>query len=228
MPVERKIRTRKKIELSVSLPSDDHIATLCSLLLSEYEKKTKEKRYAPVREVLAFLGSGAVLTGAILAPKAASFLYSLIRESPDWDTWKHYNTSYLQRTLKRLEKQKEVEISVENGTAVVKLTKNGKRKILKYNIDQLEIPKPMTWDLHWRLVLYDVPVSQHDLGELIRQALRSIGFYPIQKSVYLYPYPCFDQVEFLREYYGLGTSFQYMLVKKIEHDEAYKTYFKLP
>lgn len=225
--MKRIVRTRKRKTPSASLPSDEHIAKLCTLLLSEHEQKAKEQRYAPVKEILALLGKGAVLTGAILAPKAAPLLSSLIQESPDWDAWKRYNTSYLQRTLKRLEKQKEVEVSEENGATVVKLTKNGKRKILKYNLKQLEAPKPKTWDMQWRLVLYDVPVVKHELGELVRQALRAMGFYPIQKSVYLYPYPCFDQVEFLRQYYGLGDSLQYMLVKNIEHDEAYKTYFNL-
>jgi len=89
----------------------------------------------------------------------------------------------------------------------------------------VEIPK--RWDGRWRLVLYDVPVHRKSLGDLVRQTLRSIGFYGIQDSVYVYPYPCFDQIEFIREYYGLGDAIQYMLVNHIERDDPFKTYFGL-
>ncbi|MFZ5845605.1 MAG: hypothetical protein ACOY0S_04010, partial [Patescibacteria group bacterium] len=131
------------------------------------------------------------------------------------------------RTLRRLEQNKQIEIIEENGQQIIHLTKNGKRKILKYSLENLTIEKPKHWDGKWRLVLYDVPVSEKKLGDIIRQALKTLGFYAIQNSAYLFPYPCFNQVEFLREYYGLGDKVQYMLVEHIERDQAFKIFFHL-
>lgn len=221
------VNRRRSPASTIPLPPDENLAKLCRLLLAQREQKIKESRYARVKEVLALLGQGAILGAAILAPKATTALAPSVRESPDWEQWKHYNVSYLRRTLRRLEQQKDVEVAEEKGQSVIKLTSGGKRKILRYNIEGMSVPRPKQWDRQWRLVLYDVPVAKHSLGEMVRQALRTIGFYPIQKSVYLFPYPCFEQIEFLREYYGLGNSLQYMLVKEIEHDDAYKTYFAL-
>lgn len=210
-----------------ALPSDVFIANIASLLSKQSYKEEHQQKYAPVKEILALLGRGAILTGALLAPKSAPFFLSLIQESPDWETWKHYNVCYLRRTLRRLQQQKNVELVEEKGMTVIRLTENGKRKILKYSLKSLTIDKPRQWDGKWRLVLYDVPTVNKPLGDLIRQTLRTFGFYAIQDSVYLSPYPCFDQIEFLREYYQLGEKVQYMVVERIEHDDAYKTYFNL-
>lgn len=209
------------------LPSDDAIATISALLVKQSQRKAREQTYARAKDVLSLLGTGVALSAAILAPGSARVIKPLLESSRDWDEWKHFNISYLQRTLRQLNKQKDVEISVQNGEQVITLTKNGKRRILKYNIDQLTIDKPKTWDGKWRLVLYDVPVCKKQLGDLIRQSLKMLGFYPIQDSVYLHPYPCFDQIEFLREYYFLGDTVQYMLVDYIERDDAFKTFFNL-
>lgn len=209
------------------LLSDSSIIKICKILTKQFEREERISKYAKVKEVLALLGKGAILTAAILAPKSATILSPLIRESSSWDEWKQFNISYLKRTLKRLEQQKQVEVVEENGQRVICLTKNGKRKILKYSVDTITVEKPKKWDGKWRLVIYDIPSSKRHLSELIKETLKTFGFYQLQKSVYIFPYPCFDQIEFLREYYGLGSNIQYMLVKQIENDSPYKTYFAL-
>lgn len=209
------------------LPTETSIAKICSLLTKHFTKEEKLQKYAPVKEVLALLGRGAILSAALLVPKSASALKPFLAQSPDRDAWKRFNISYLQRTLRRLEQNKQIEIIEENGQQIIHLTKNGKRKILKYSLENLTIEKPKHWDGKWRLVLYDVPVSEKKLGDIIRQALKTLGFYAIQNSAYLFPYPCFNQVEFLREYYGLGDKVQYMLVEHIERDQAFKIFFHL-
>lgn len=218
---------RKQKVTHNSLPSQESIATISHLLTKQFQQKARDTKYAPVKEVLALLGKGAILSAALLAPKASPLLASLVREPSEWDRWKQYNISYLQRTLRRLGEQKQIEIITKNGEAILCLTQHGQRKILKYAIDTLEVKKPKNWDQKWRLVLYDIPKEEKSLGDVIRQSLQAIGFYPMQESVYLYPYPCFEQIEFLREYYGLGDNVQYMLVDRIERDAPFKSYFGL-
>jgi hypothetical protein len=210
-----------------TLPSDQSIASISVILTKQSRREERDANYAPVKEVLSLLGSGVALSAAILVPKSAKVIRPLMMTTPDWDSWKHFNVSYLQRTLRRLEQSKAVEVTNEDGKQVVRLTVGGKRKILKYSIDTISSEKPKRWDHKWRLVLYDIPNYEKTLGDAIRQTLRNFGFYPVQESVYLYPYPCFDQVEFLRQYYGLGSHIQYMVIMTIENDQVYKTYFNL-
>ncbi|MBI4065293.1 hypothetical protein HY409_02905 [Candidatus Gottesmanbacteria bacterium] len=218
---------KKEKQYHISLPSDESIARISGILLNQQRERQHQTKYAPVKEVLSILGKGVMLSAVILAPKSASFFLSLVKTSPDYDQWKHYNISYLRRTLRRLEQQKTVEITKEGNTDIVRLTQKGRQKILKYSIDTLTIDTPKRWDGKWRLVLYDVPRKVDYARDLIRDALRAMGFYSIQESVYIYPYPCKDQITFLREYYALGRYVQYMLVDTIEDDEVYKTYFDI-
>lgn len=217
----------KEKQSYIALPSDESIARISDILIKQLQERQRQSKYAPVKEVLSILGKGAMLSAIILAPKSASLFLSFSQDSPDYKQWKHYNVSYLRRTLRRLEQQKSVEITKEGNTEVIRLTQEGRQKILKYSLDTIAIDKPKRWDGKWRLVLYDVPRKEDYARDLIREALRAMGFYSIQESVYVYPYPCKDQVTFLREYYVLGRYVQYMLVDTIEDDEVYKTYFDL-
>ncbi|MBI5613688.1 CRISPR-associated endonuclease Cas2 [Candidatus Gottesmanbacteria bacterium] len=211
----------------IPFPSDETLRSISLLLVKQSEHEQRKAKYAPIKEVLSLIGRGAVISSALLSVSGAASIAKLLRESPDWDSWKRYNVSYLQRTLRRLAAQKHVEVSETNDMSIVSLTKLGKRKILKYSQDTIKVDKPDHWDRKWRLVMYDIPSSRRELSEVLRQALRTLGFYKMQESVYVYPYPCFEQIEFLREFYALGDIVQYMLVDKIENDEAYKIYFGL-
>lgn len=207
--------------------SDTNILKISELILNQLKRIDKQTKYAPVMEILSMLGKGVVIAASILAPKSAKVLYPLIQQSPEFDHWKKYNLSYLKRTLSHLKKTKKIEIIHKDGIEILKLSHHGKVKLLKYSLDRLHIDKPKKWDGKWRLVLYDVPKSDKSLGDAIRRNLLNFDFYPIQESVYIYPFPCFNQIEFLRQYYHLGNHVQYMVVEKIENDTIYKDYFDI-
>lgn len=209
------------------LPSEKTIQTISLLLSQDINTRKNTQKYASVKQILSILGTGATLSAALLAPKSVPVIKKFIQGEPEWDTWKHYNISYLRRTLTHLHKQAFVEIIHENNRDYIRLTQNGIRKILKFSIDTLSIKTPTHWDGKWRLVLYDVPRQKKNLGDTIRRTIVNFGFLAIQKSVYIYPYQCFDQVEYIRQYYGLTDCIQYMVVEHIEYDQAYKTYFNL-
>ncbi|MBI3342623.1 hypothetical protein HY032_00505 [Candidatus Gottesmanbacteria bacterium] len=127
--------------------------------------------------------------------------------------------------MRRLEAQKLIKYAVVEGQDVVTITKEGKTKILKYALENLEVKKPQSWDGRWRVVIYDIPVRDRSLQWVIRDALKTMGFYQMQESVYLFPHPCYDEVEFLRSFYGVGAMVKYLLVTKLEDDAPYRQYF---
>ena len=46
------------------------------------------------------------------------------------------------------------------------------------------------WDKKWRVVIFDIPQELHNERNKFRARLKSLGFYMIQKSVFVFPYPC--------------------------------------
>jgi hypothetical protein len=216
-------------EKSPPLPSNEKISAIAEILHKKFAKEERERKYASVKQVLALLGMGAFLTMAMIAPGIAYLGKEFLKEKKrkEKNKWKKYNLFYLRRTIRRLRRQKLVEVVEENGQQIVRLTKNGKRKILKYSLENLEIPKPKSWDGRWRLVIWDVPMGKNYFRKVFREALHSLGFLQLQESVFLYPYPCEDQITFLREYYGVGNEVIYIIAQKIEDDSPYRVYFGL-
>lgn len=212
------------------LPSDEKIAELARLLVEQKRHEVVKQRYATVSRILAFIGTGAVLSLSLfVAPTAIMLAKPFLDEKRqrEQNEWKQFNPRYLRRTIARLKKQKLVTIEEHDGQKIVVLTKNGKRRILKYSLDQLTIEKPSSWDGRWRLVIYDVPKSKKYLRDVFRGTLKNLGFYQLQESVWLYPFPCEPQVTFLREYYDVGSEVVYVVASKLEDDTPYRTYFNL-
>jgi len=212
-----------------TVPSDDRVALLCRLLEDKLKEESVNRRYAPIKQVLTMIGLAGITGMMFFSPGAASLgnmvLASERREREK--EWKQYNPWYLRRSLRRLHEQKLVEIEDDGKAQTVMLTKQGKRRILKYALDELTIPKPKRWDGRWRMIIYDVDERKKKLRDIFRDSLKSLGFYKLQGSTWIYPYPCEDQVTFLREYYGVGNEVLYVVAMRLEDDSPYRSYFGL-
>lgn len=208
--------------------SEKQIETLARLLYEKVKQENKNKVYASAKTVLSLLGMGITIAAAFVAPKVAPTLINTFwKEENEWGKWKQFNLGYLLQTLRRLRKQKLVEIKDINGKQQIIITQKGKTRILEYSLDELEVTKPKAWDKKWRVVIYDIPNRKKYLQELMRETLKNLGFLAIQESVYIIPYPCYKEIEFLREYYYVGPYIKYLLVANLEDDSVYKTYFGL-
>jgi CRISPR-associated endonuclease Cas2 len=75
--------------------------------------------------------------------------------------------------------------------------------------------------------MFDVPNKYGKTRDVFRLRLEQLGLKKLQKSVYVSPYSCFQEVEFLRELYGIAITVQYLLVEQIEDDAFLKRQFNL-
>lgn len=85
--------------------------------------------------------------------------------------------------------------------------------------------KAQKWDGKWRLVIYDISKFKKGQQEKFRRTLKSVNFLQLQKSVYLTPYPCEEQISYLREYFDIGSDVIYVRADIIENEEFYRQYF---
>ncbi len=84
-----------------------------------------------------------------------------------------------------------------NGDYEITITEKGKKRLRKSQFDQLALPKPQACDARWWLVLFDVPETRHKSRRAFSYKLRLMGFYQLQKSVWVIPYPCTKAVELI-------------------------------
>ena len=193
-------------------------------LFHEPPKQEKEPgTYPSTKEILSFLAAvGAV--GLILAfPPALGGIAALIRLGRrDYSGWG------MRRTLKRLKKQKYISVSEDNkGNVTMRITKRGMTRALSYKLESMVLQKPKKWDGKWRVVAFDIPEKYKGLRDVFRMRLGQLGLYQLQESVYVSPYSCFNEIEFLRELYGVSFTVRYIVADRIEDDDSLKQRFHL-
>lgn len=198
---------------------------LSQKLVSQIDRELWNKKYAPAIDVLKLVGAGLFVTSALFMPNILQLAKPFLQDPYEKDSWKRFNIKYLKRTLSRLERQKLVTIEKEGEFQVVKITESGRKKVLRAAIDQLTIEKPKRWDGRWRLVSYDFPNNIGSIRDIFRNKLLSLSFYPFQESVFLHAYHCEREIEFLREYFGIGEFVRILQVVHIEHDSEFRDFF---
>lgn len=204
---------------------EEKIKELAKILLEERRQKKLDLRNERLKQVLLLLAGGAALATALAAPGSARLFRDFLTDDSDWKKWKIFNINYLRKTLRKLEKQKFIEISEKNGIGKVALTENGRKKFMEMNVETMFIRKPEKWDGKWRMIFYDVIDQRKTIRDKFRKYLLAGGFYPWQKSVYLHAYPCEKEVDFLRNFLGISGEVRVVLADKIENDKQFREYF---
>lgn len=186
-----------------------------------------------VETVIRLLGAGALLAATVIFPTLPIALKPILdmkralEQEHRQREWARFNPWLLKQTLKRLHQQKIVKVvDTENGP-VVQLTKKGQTKYLKFQLEDMMVKTPPRWDGKWRMIIYDIGLNKKKSQEIFRGVLKRLKFYQLQKSVYLTPFPCKEEIEFLRQYYEIGEDVFYCVAEQIENDEAFRKYFNV-
>lgn len=114
-----------------------------------------------------------------------------------------------------------------DGTVSLWLTNNGKKKALQFNLDTMRLKRFSRWDRLWRVVIFDIPENLKNGRDSLARKIIELGFYPLQKSVFIYPYECRDEIDFIVEIFNLKPYVRFLIVKKIDVELYLKKYFKL-
>lgn len=204
---------------------NEQIKELAKVLLTERKQKEIDGKNEKLKQVLLLLASGAALGMALAAPGTAKLFKDFSEDDSEWKEWKMFNVNYLRKTLRKLEKQKLIEVSEKNGVGKVILTEDGQRKLLEMSIENMFIRKPEKWDGKWRMIFYDVAREKNSVRDRFRAYLKAGGFYRWQKSVYLHAYPCEKEVDFLRNFLGISGEVRLVVADRIEDDQIFRDYF---
>ena len=179
-----------------------------------------------IKDILILLGAGTFLAASLIMPGLPIVLKSFMDEKrkKEANEWKKFNTWRLRQILKRMRDQKLIEIAEASQGHIIRISDHGKRRILKFNIDNMELNQK-NWDGKWRIIIYDIYTSKKQERELFRKTLKRLKFLKLQKSVYLTPFKCYDEIEYLRQVCNIGNEVLILTVSGIENESVYKEYF---
>src|SRR3989344_4899909 len=77
----------------------------------------------------------------------------------------------------------------------LKITAKGRKRLEQLEFENLAIPTQKSWDHTWRLVFYDIPESHKSGRNALTTKLRELGFFQLQQSVWIRPFPCREIIE---------------------------------
>ena len=169
------------------------------------------------KEILRILAAGGILTASLALPNLPQVLKFLgVIGAKD-----RYR---IRRTLHNL-KEKRLVNFYENG--IIEITEKGKKKILQYDIEEMSIKSPAKWDGCWRIVIFDIPEKFKKARNALSKKIKDLGLFPLQKSVFVYPFDCRDEINFVSEFFGVGKFTQYIVAKEIDSENFLKQHFGL-
>lgn len=167
------------------------------------------------KDVLKIIGVGGLVVASLISPNLAKAFFEISKE------FKNIKNKDLGRIVKRLEKQRMIDFTEENGQIKITITDKGKTRLLTYNYSEMAIKKPKT-DGKWRLVIFDVPEKRKRDRDSFRRKLLELGFTRLQDSVFASPYPCKEEIDFLANYLNISDFVTLAVVEKIERGEFLK------
>ena len=145
-----------------------------------------------------------------------------------FDDWKGVRKSNVKRSIKNLYRLGMLkEIKNKDGTISIILSEKGKKAAKIYSIDNLKIDKPKKWDGNWRMVIFDIPERIKKVREALRMHLRNLGFYELQKSVFIYPLPCAEEINQIIDFYDISEYVRILMVHSLDNEDELRNEFKI-
>ena len=179
------------------------------------------RKLGPVQQkILLLLAAGTAFSVTRTPRQQYRLLDSFVQE------WKNIGKRRVERSVQGLVRSKLLDLKKQpDGTWKMVLTDHGKKRALYYKIESMEIQKPKQWDKKWRIVLFDVPEKRKGSRDALRTWIKKLGFIELQKSVFILPFDCRDEFDFIVEFLGIREYVRFVVANEVDNEEYLKSRF---
>jgi hypothetical protein len=170
-------------------------------------------RDSTAMRVLKIAGTGTLYTGALLMSGPAlgivakryvkEFLFPQEPLPGSREEKRRYQMK-IQNAVQRLAAKQLIRLVETEEGVEIRVTPKGRELIRRTQLEGSVRIIKQSWDKKWRIVLFDIPETKRVARDALRELLTSAGFYQLQKSVFVGPYPCEKQVSALADYFEIG------------------------
>ena len=176
-----------------------------------------------INDLVKYLSAGGNITVAAKAPNLAPYLTTELK--------RHLRKSTAMALFKRVIRYGRAQAllsaaELPKGRIRLRLTPAGIKRAQKISLDEINIPRPRRWDGRWRLVMFDIPETQRQARNKLTSKLKMLGFYQVQKSAWVYPFPCLIEIEYLKRTYGISSFVSLAEISKIDNHARLVRHFR--
>lgn len=177
--------------------------------------------YQILKAVAAVAAAGIAITAFAAFPGLAVVVRGLLE--PDTSAnrrARERQEKRIQQAVLRLRRRRLVRLEEREKEAFLVVTREGISEVKKFEFEELALPATGWWDGRWRLALFDVPEKFKRGRETFRDKLHSLGFFPLQKSVFVFPHECRDEIEFVAHFCEIARYVEYVTCDDLGQSEA--------
>jgi len=188
----------------------------------ELVRRTKDVGLVAGKTLLTLLVIGGVMSVVALSPNLFTVYGRFARRRT------FFQKRSWQDATRYLRQKKFIELRGKGrNEKTIHLNSRGLNFTLTKAFRELRIHKPKEWDRMWRIVIFDVPDQDKWMRDEFRRKLKELGFYQMQKSVFVFPYPCENELRFLVDLFSMHRYTRLIRTEFLEGDRDIKDYFGL-
>jgi DNA-binding transcriptional regulator PaaX len=141
--------------------------------------------------------------------------------------WRKINRSHIYRLSRSLKRRGYIEYKKYRQNEIrVTITDKGRQHLRRLEFDDLELSRKNLWDGKWRLILFDIPEPRKRSRDALRKKLKELGCTELQKSVFVWPYECREEIKLIVDFFKIEPHVVYAEAL-IKNDLNLKKIFKL-
>ena len=192
-------------------------------------KKVKLKRWELTKAVLEIIILGLISGGGSWTRPTLPLMIKAIIEALKEYKKIEVEEKKVRRILKNFEEKEILSLAEKDGDVYVRSLNKDNPALIKYSLKPILDfkQKNKKWTGKWYLVFFDVPEIQRNKRNYLRIFLKKLGFYPYQKSVYLFPYECEEEIKLIKKIVEGGKYMKYIVAEKIEDESEVKRFFQM-
>jgi len=193
--------------------------------MTKYKYCFKKPRAEIVKDIIQWL----LIAGAIsVAATSPYFGVNAWRAFQNRQKRKKYPKQKFSDVFTRLKRKNAIHIERTGHEVKISLTAEGRKLAGYMQIDSLAIKKPAKWDKKWRIIMFDIGQLKLMQRNALRSKLKELGFAPFQKSIWLHPFDCRDEIKVLKDFFGLDDGEVCLITaENIAREDSFKKYFSL-
>ena len=170
---------------------------------------------AVIDGILRFTVTSGAIAAGLLIP---NLLIGL--EKPLDVFWKHLDKRQRERELRRvvsyMKSNQLLRGDYEHGLQV---TDKGRQRLVDSDFGTLAVKPRQKWDGNWRLIIYDIPEERKQGRNTLTSKLNELGFYQLQRSAWLHPFPCRQVIETVAVRYKIDQYISYVKTAQIDNQK---------
>jgi hypothetical protein len=196
--------------------------------MSKYKYYFKKPRAEITKDIFKILLISGLIIIASTSPYFAENIIKGIKRARKYSKINKYSKKKIYNTFYQLRKHGDIKFHYRGKQLYIFLTEKGKKKAGWMQIDELRIKKPKKWDGKWRIIMFDIAELKKIYREVLRGKLKEMGLQIFQKSAWITPYDCKDEIELIKNFFGFtDKEVKLITTQDIGNDIEFRRIFNL-